>query len=902
MKLKQNSKTWKILLLVLVAVTLMYISTANSRCVPAGSDCTTTDTCSSYCNGKTLYTPTSPTVSCSGQCDDLENCEPITCDTCQYSTTTCSNACYDGQCVGCNTANDCPQYDCQISSCSDDHKCGYTPDPACGLVADAGPDRTVCKDHIVTFYGGNSYSKDSNYPITDYHWVFSDDNSDSHEVVVSHNYTSLPNNLPHTYNAELTVSNGVPYSASDVARINVIPEPTSCDACDAQMDLSKGVACGGDVIAMSINGIKNCADNTEISFVLRDKDNTHEDVLCTTTITNGYAACVVKAPENTGRYYIYANTSHGDLPVVSSLTINERPTSTTQLYGPNGEPLEDVNCTNKNPLRMWQDVKLVSLPLHFSFGQFSTNNQIFKSSSIGCGQDTYGNFTYGVNCYGGTASGGPACNCPYCNDPSYYCNATANEENENLTRWLWTSDPGNDFKYYACDEDKNVLEGVCYHNQTNYSQSCSDSHCAYDTHIVNRTTYGWSYSYNMVNFVSSNDEFIPMFVGYNQSPVGGETEKFTGGCSGDSNCYTEVPICGDGVCDVESGERCWNCPQDCGENANGQRSDFIGHCSNTDSSYCSRCPTTDPTFSDPRGCVIRFKERGENASCPLMCADGLKATDSYYGEGDTPHDRVKLHEHKLDHYVCCGPDEEWNVLRNRCEARRGIVVDSIDINYKHVNSLNNEWCCGQSLSGKTDFGYANITFNLHNYNEYEPETFTFTTDLGVGLGPDAFLYDIDFLKLNYHGKFFKTYSQTITLGPGIQKPVSLLWQCVVTDKEDCYTTLPFPSGKSEKSTPYIIYYITPSEKTKTIGGYTSSIEGLYQDEEYCSTDKELLIDQGGKTCTYDKDITIDYSNSDPFDALCGGAELPNCASTPIPLYVADCNPFDDCSCNLVNWC
>ena len=939
MKSKIASKKWKILLLVLLVVTIAFVGVhvakgalcdcshnSNGGCIicdtsakcssagtsyrglkhnaTSGTSCTLTTTCSNSCVNSTTQKKV-VSNSCDSTCDGAGNCGCT--PTCTYDTITCPHKCYNGycvectadsdcsgstpacdtsqhKCVECNTASDCPSIPCKLISGCSSHTCQYSTDPKCKLTADAGPDRTVCVNHDITFYGGNSHPADK---ITDYVWDFGDGHSGS-GIVSTNTYTSV-----NDYTVNLTVSDSsTGKSASDTALIDVVPEPATCDACDAHISLSKGVACGNDTIAMSINGIENCTEPS-VSFIL--KNDTYSKVLCTTDLNNGYAACVVKIPDVLGKYYIYVNTSTGTLPVVSSLTINKRPTSTQQLYGPEGKLLEDTNCTDKNPLRMWQDVKLVSLPLHFSFGQRDSSN-LLLSSSLNCGGSTYGNFTYGVNCYGGATPNGPDCSCPQCNDPSYYCNATANDENRNLTRWLWTATPGNDFKYYACGAT-GVLQGVCYQHQTNYSKSCVDSHCTYDTHKTLRTTYSWGYSYDMVNFVSSDNEYIPMFMGYNQTPVGGETEKFTGACSGDNNCYTEVPICGDGVCDVNLGERCWNCPQDCGANANGQRPDFVGHCTNDNPDrYCSRCPTTDPTFSDPRGCVIKFKQRGENATCKAMCDSGLEATHYYYDVGSTPEDRVKTHPFDDNHFVCCAPHEMWNVLRHRCEQERGVIVTDISIDYRKGDPSHSDWCCGQVFRGKNDFGYAKITFKLKNYGG--PEDITFKANLGAGLGPRDLIKD--FLGEYYHNVFYKEFSKDITLNPG-NNSITFIWQCVVTDEKDCYSEMGMPDGTSS---PFLAYNITPAHKVITTPeGYPSSIEGLYHNLDMCSTKSSYVNNNGAPYCAYGSDINF-HTQGDSFDSLCGGGQVSNCVGSLNPLtgFVADCNPFDNCGCSLINRC
>ena len=759
------------------------------------------------------------------------------------------------------------------------------------VVADVGPDRTTCVGKLETFYGGYSYSTDENNPITSYSWNFGDGYT-STGVVANHKYTS-----PGDYTLRLTVSNGVSTDA-DTANVHVIDEPDECNACNAQLSVLKNVACVNDTIAISINGIEDCEDGRKVTFIL---DGPKLVDLCQVELMNGYAACVAKLPDTPGKYNIYAYLDDTELPVVSTIKINNIPSTYTQLYGPNGEPLEAPECTDKNPLRMWEDVKLVSLPLHFSFGQMAVNRWLFPSSSISCGRDTYRFFTYGVNCYGGTAPNGPDCNCSNCEDADYYCEAS-NTNNANLVRWLWQNNPPSDYKYYACDSSGNILENTCYHHQLDYSRECSDTFCEYDTHEVTRTTYSWKYSYDIVNYVSSDFEFIPMFMGYNQSPVGGDTDKFTGSCTGDNNCYTEVPICGDGVCDTQLGERCWNCPSDCNASADGQRPDFTGHCS-WGKEYCSRCPTTDPTFSDPRGCVIEFKEWGDEASCDLMCNpfEGLTGTDEQYGIGDTI--REKLDPSYLENFRCCKGNETWNAERGRCEVKRGIVVDRVDLEFKRVSS---DWCCGQLFMGKNNFGAVNVTLHIHNAGDVA-ETVTVKANLGVGLGSRFTLFDIvlpevKLINLALGGKlegYGEEQTRTVTIGAHNDGEVSFIWKCVVTDKGDCYTVYDFGE---HGETPFLMYTITVDDPQKQLYGDEADINGYYTPIDICTTNSGELHTN---PCEFDKGTTLQPSG-DNFNILCGGSwsDVSNCAASPNPLsgFVADCNPFDNCGCSIINWC
>ena len=748
---------------------------------------------------------------------------------------------------------------------------------AFSLTAEAGSDQTACVGYPVIFNG--VFSKGN---IVNYFWNFGDGHS-AEGVIVSHTYTSTG-----TYNVELTVTDVNGITATDSARVTVIDVPTGCNFCGAQLTLSKNVACGNDTIIAQITGLKNCTGSTvELKI--------GSDVLCTTYARENYAICSFEAPDEIGEKTI-------DLYIDSTkikstkLTLNKRPPF-EQCYDKYGTPVDcSDNCTDKAPQRRWKEVKSVSIPLHFSFGQID-NPILGYSNSLTCGSETYRNFTYGINCYGGTAPNGPKgpkCDCISCNDPNYVCDINSDSNYANLERWLF----GNQQNYYRCVNGK-IAQG-CYVPNSYYSQSCiSSTGCSYDTHKAIRYTYTWRINYKLATTVMSTTDYVPMFLGYNQTQTGSKTTQITGGCSGDSVCYTEVPICGDGVCDYNGGERCWNCPQDCGASADGTKPEFDGSCSLIG---CSRCPTTDLTFSDVRGCIKKYKEWGEECTCSTMCASGLKCVYKEYGVGKTPKER--LQEHTVVPGHCCKSNEKWNALRNRCEVKRGLIVTNVEWEFAEeqyeglslapknvwekispgvylsdafINSVKylrqkQLWCC--NFKSVADAMWLKAKITVKNEGDMQEEfELKSSPDIDIQLGT-------------------KEFSGSATILPGETKTFEFIWDCIRTYPGVCQRTIVCKSpGDCKFTNAYdahsafriFIYptYITQGE---------NSIEGLYDSSVYC--------DSTTLACT--NGISVRATGNIP-DGFCGGVDNPldwTIAVWP-PGMPVDCNPFVKSCVNLL---
>ncbi len=185
-----------------------------------------------------------------------------------------------------------------------------------------------------------------------------------------------------------------------------------------------------------------------------------------------------------------------------------------------------------------------------------------------------------------------------------------------------------------------------------------------------RYRYTWSISpLNWLVQVFSRKDFVPIRIGFNQTTpqtlngVG----KLSTMCTGKSLCYTEVPMCGDGVCDTASGESCKTCPQDCacGAGTKGCYGTYI------------------KGFTDQRGCIIRYKKYEEpcytDAECGSEYGTKLYCVHTYAGNSF----------HVVGH--CCAKDEIWDPntppgfqdanssIKGTCRVPRGVWIESINI-------------------------------------------------------------------------------------------------------------------------------------------------------------------------------------------------------------------------------
>ncbi len=830
---------------------------------PSSTPCgTNTITCSSFCQGNVLKTPITSTASCTQYCTGSGTCGSCT-PTCNYATTVCSGdtpLCDSStsSCVECISSTDCSDRSCMIKQCSG-NICKYTwdtSDPSCTIVADAGPDRVACKDYPIKLDGSGSRGF-----IDEYYWYGG--GISEYGKIIQHTFTSTG-----VYTINLKVKNTtLIIEDTDDAQVNVIEPPsTGCQYCAGILELSKNRACGNDTILAQIYNLQNCKD-----AVVKLKIGSTE--LCEVKSFNQTAICAFRTPDiPQGVYHIQTYVGGALTPITTTLEINERPDDLGICYDYLGRQTDCIDtCSDKIPLQRWKDVAGISIPLHFSFASKRENVQISPTSSINCGNPTYRNFTYGMNCYGGSAPNGPNCDCPKCEDQTIFCLPDTTNK-ENLVRWLWSNYSDiidNMAKYYRCEDGKAVTG--CYQHQSDYSQGCDNNYCEYNTHRISRYTYNWKFSYDMAPSILSTTDIIPMFVGEDLQPIGEATQQILGGCEGEGVlCYTEIPICGDGICSYDSGERCWNCPQDCGESADGTLPEFIGSCSNLG---CSRCPTTDSTFSDPRGCVIKWKERNEEATCSEMCKPGLKYVTEQYNNPEETIVENKVNTNPKVPGVCCNPSELWNEEKQKCETPRSVLIEAIQVEFKRGGGYDTYWCC----VGREDVGFVKISITIKNYGNL-PETGKIKVDLGTEK-------DNDFIT----GEPYSWLQEaSFELAPENSVTKTFIWDCVRTSMRYCYAFIDCDSpgdctfGEGEDYHPYLQIQIIPDDMEKSdIYGIPSSIYGLY--------DSHVLCDTYMRFC--DNGDSITDVGGDSYSVLCGGTDKWDLIPTP-SVWPADCNPFN----------
>jgi hypothetical protein len=305
--------------------------------------------------------------------------------------------------------------------------------------------------------------------------------------------------------------------------------------------------------------------------------------------------------------------------------------------------------------------------------------------------------------------------------------------------------------------DNNILAKE-FNNAANpaLSSGCNGTvRCDYETHNVTRYTYKWTVDYDVVTTAYSKKDYVPMYVGYNQESsvdaANADIQKsLSGPCEGGSLCYTEVPFCGDGVCDTAAGERCWNCEKDCGGRPDPDKG-WLGDCKHDPQSgtkwwinqygNCSRCPLADANDVDPRGCVIRYKQEGETCSCNVgECGWGNPESNI---KGDAS--KLECVATNLDGSAiekggrCCHSDEVWDPTYEAtnkidisgdgkynggaCVVPRELVPRDLQIT-KVSESSPKEWvptiCCGSERSSAS---WLDVTFTIENQGKIEPEKY-----------------------------------------------------------------------------------------------------------------------------------------------------------------------------------
>ncbi len=211
-----------------------------------------------------------------------------------------------------------------------------------------------------------------------------------------------------------------------------------------------------------------------------------------------------------------------------------------------------------------------------------------------------------------------------------------------------------------------------------------------------RHEYTWKIKpFNFLIFNILKDIYVPMLTGFNQTQ---SSSGLSGSaCIGNSTCYSKMPYCGDGVCDVEDGESCLNCKADCGCGIN-----TFG---------CFGLPNV-PEFTDSHGCILRYHKYEENCSFSEECDpnEGLKCVfDTTHGKSEIGH--------------CCKPGEIWDPdtpkgfddanqnIKGTCRVPRGVKITKVNI-----GDDSGTWygfVCGGMAESVAD---KHITVDVKSYN------------------------------------------------------------------------------------------------------------------------------------------------------------------------------------------
>lgn len=442
-------------------------------------------------------------------------------------------------------------------------------------------------------------------------------------------------------------------------------------------------------------------------------------------------------------------------------------------------------CTDKPFERRWEKVLPTSLPMHFTYAVDTSYTGTAPSAEIECTDETFGLARGFVDCCALPLN----CDCVTCEQTpdsglwqtnSVYQDVVYGKQGLSPTQSL------NDGNWPGIYFDPTTLQTAPPNDlSTNDikapefpTSGCqSGASCNYETHNTTRYTYQWSVAFETVTTVFSEDEYVPMFVGYNQEPplnadTAGSQQRFSGLCEGDSLCYTEVPMCGDGICDVTSGERCWNCAVDCDGPPDYDKG-WFGDCTHdpkqegtswwTDQyGGCSRCPIA-PTVgvADERGCVIQYKQEGENCTC--------NAGECGWGNPDSPIKGIDdqldcvfkdIYGNQMDNGKCCHAGEIWDpdyeekhnidinndgIAGGACVVKRELVVRDLQID--EVPKSSPEWwvpenCCGDlryyevGYSEATHPEWFDIRYTIENRGDAD-EVFSFRTSFESEVQPEV---------------------------------------------------------------------------------------------------------------------------------------------------------------------
>jgi len=613
------------------------------------------------------------------------------------------------------------------------------------------------------------------------------------------------------------------------------PNVASCT--DAYIDqnvyieMSQHKACPGDSVVLRISNVSFCN-----GFNLSVRDNALDGIiLCNNTeITGGEALCIFNAPSS----------------VVPAI---DRPVSVAILgYGDavTGNNTTKINITSKPS----------SLAGCFdAFGATTACDQTCTDKPVlRLWQDVYSvslplHFTFGIS-------------------------------NSNNRDYNQESNIANNTKLYG------LLSGTLL--------DCGAiSSTNLETHNITRYQYAWGLNYEAIVTAYSKTDYVPMFVGLDQEPIlssdSAVTQSIAGVCSGDNSlCYTEVPLCGDNVCDVKGGENCRTCASDC--RIGGHVDGFDGDCN----IGCTGCRPNDGTVDD-RGCFIRKKVEKEDCTCADQCGSNLQCTwDQINGTRLAPKGK------------CCPSGEMWNEnpiawLGGRCEKKRALRI--VDITFE-VSDGGNNWyvpifwdkiyCC----PFRSDFKWLRVNYTIKNEGTV-PETFTIERGFSQELPPQIGITG-QYVAANTPKYFSDSIPNVL---PNTYVSVSSYWSCVRSNIGSCnrvnadprYTGSAYSLTGIDQLNRDPLPFNDPMLFTIikiTTPGYLDQNPVLRHwqklpDETVVRCDASML--SCNKTIYTPRGLTITPSGVTSFTGICGGVEHSDWAVNPIfPWAPIDCDPFN----------
>jgi len=202
--------------------------------------------------------------------------------------------------------------------------------------------------------------------------------------------------------------------------------------------------------------------------------------------------------------------------------------------------------------------------------------------------------------------------------------------------------------------------------------NCATNPTEYFTHNATRYTYKWDIDFDAIVTVYNPSEMIPISVGTGQkltsSADSATVTSLLGDCSGNNICYTDLPLCGDGICDTTAGERCWNCPADCATDDAGYSGICVGGTPQDRDKYddqyggCTRCQSSQV---DTRGCISKYSLESGDCVCDSDCG----------WTSDVLHERytcVRVDKigNSLTPGKCCLEDFSWDPVTKSCTSEK----------------------------------------------------------------------------------------------------------------------------------------------------------------------------------------------------------------------------------------